>query len=200
MSNLDNLTSKIISDAEVKKSEILKEAGSKASDIKNKKIEDAEKKAASITAKAQEESKSIKERVLSKTELEVRNNKLKAKQELIDKVFKLAVEELKTMSSDDFEKFVMNSILSLDIHGDEEIMMDDNDRAKLSENFLKELNENLLAKGKLDRLTFKEGVDTVGGGFILNRKGIEINYSFKELVNSLRYELEYQVGSILFTE
>ena len=53
MSNLDNLTSKIISDAEVKKKEILNDANAKADIIIKNKIEEANKKASSILQKAE---------------------------------------------------------------------------------------------------------------------------------------------------
>ena len=199
MSNLDNLTSKIISDAEVKKNEIINEANEKASEIVNKKVEEANKKASSIKEKAKVESISIKDRIISKTDLEIRNNKLKAKQDVINKVFQLAVEKLKSMNNDEFENFMKTSILNLDIEGDEEIIINEEDKAKLSEKFLENVNEELKSKGKKGNLYFKSN-NQIDGGFIINKNGIEINYSFKELVNSLRYDLEYEVGNILFTE
>lgn len=200
MSNLDNLTSKIISDAEDKKKEILEEANLKALEIKKKKIEEANKKASSILNKAEVDGKSAKERVISKTELEVRNKKLSAKQGLISKVFDLAVDRLKSMTDGEFESFIKASILSIEVQGDEEIILNEADKNKLSENFLNEINEELKAKGINGNLNFGNALSSIDGGFILNKNGVEINYSFYDLVNSLRYELEYQVGNILFNE
>lgn len=200
MSNLDNLTSKIISDAEEKKKEILEEANLKALEIKNKKIEEANKKASSILNKAEVDGKSAKERVISKTELDVRNKKLSAKQSLISKVFDLTVERLKSMSNTEFESFIKASILSIEIDGDEEIIISEADKNKLSPNLLNEINEELKTKGINGNLSFSNTFSSIDGGFILNKNGVEINYSFYELVNSLRYELEYQVGNVLFNE
>jgi len=200
MSNLDNLTSKIIKDAEVKKIEILNEATVKADEIIKKKTEDANKKASSILQKAEMESKTIKERIISKTDLEIRNKKLLAKQQVIEKVFEAAKEKLKAMNAEEFTKFIKNSIMSLDIHGDEEIIINPVDRDKLPEKFLAEVNKALISKGKLGNLKFNVKTHEIDGGFILSKNGIEINNSFDELVNSLKYELEYEVGKILFTE
>jgi V/A-type H+/Na+-transporting ATPase subunit E len=200
MSNLDNLTSKIIKDAEVKKIEILNEATVKADEIIKKKTEDANKKASSILQKAEMESKTIKERIISKTDLEIRNKKLLAKQQVIEKVFEAAKEKLKAMNSEEFTKFIKNSIMALDIHGDEEIIINPVDRDKLPEKFLAEVNKALISKGKLGNLKFNVKTHEIDGGFILSKNGIEINNSFDELVNSLKYELEYEVGKILFTE
>jgi len=200
MSNLDNLTSKIIKDAEVKKIEILNEATVKADEIIKKKTEDANKKASSILQKAEMESKTIKERIISKTDLEIRNKKLLAKQQVIEKVFEAAKEKLKAMNAEEFTKFIKNSIMALDIHGDEEIIINPVDRDKLPEKFLAEVNKALISKGKLGNLKFNVRTHEIDGGFILSKNGIEINNSFDELVNSLKYELEYEVGKILFTE
>jgi len=197
---LDNLTSKIIKDAEVKKIEILNEATVKADEIIKKKTEDANKKASSILQKAEMESKTIKERIISKTDLEIRNKKLLAKQQVIEKVFEAAKEKLKAMNSEEFTKFIKNSIMALDIHGDEEIIINPVDRDKLPEKFLAEVNKALTSKGKLGNLKFNVKTHEIDGGFILSKNGIEINNSFDELVNSLKYELEYEVGKILFTE
>ncbi|HAK44211.1 MAG TPA: V-type ATP synthase subunit E [Clostridium sp.] len=200
MSNLDNLTSKIIKDAEVKKIEILNEASIKADEIVKKKIEEANKKASSILEKAEIESKTIKERIISKTDLEIRNKKLLAKQQVIEKVFEEAKKRLKSMNSNEFDKFVKNSIMSLNIDGDEEIIINVSDREKLPDKFLVELNKLLIANGKLGKLKFNVKTHEIDGGFIISKNGIEINNSFEELVNSLKYELEYEVGKILFTE
>jgi V/A-type H+-transporting ATPase subunit E len=200
MSNLDNLTSKIIKDAEVKKIEILNEASIKADEIVKKKIEEANKKASSILEKAEIESKTIKERIISKTDLEVRNKKLLAKQQVIEKVFEEAKKRLKSMNSNEFDKFVKSSIMSLNIDGDEEIIINVSDREKLPDKFLVELNKLLIANGKLGKLKFNVKTHEIDGGFIISKNGIEINNSFEELVNSLKYELEYEVGKILFTE
>lgn len=200
MSNLDNLTSKIIKDAEVKKIEILNEATIKADEIVKKKIEEANKKASSILEKAEIESNTIKERIISKTDLEIRNKKLLAKQQVIEKVFEEAKKKLNSMSPEEFDKFVKNTILSLDIDGDEEIIINTKDREKLSDKFIVELNKLLVANGKLGKLKFNVKSYDIDGGFIISKNGIEINNSFEELVNSLKYELEYEVGKMLFTE
>ncbi|MBE6060446.1 MAG: V-type ATP synthase subunit E [Clostridium sulfidigenes] len=200
MSNLDNLTSKIIKDAEVKKIEILNEATVKADEIIKKKTDEANKKASSILQKAEMESKTIKERIISKTDLEIRNKKLLAKQQVIEKVFEAAKEKLKAMNAEEFTKFIKNSIMALNIHGDEEIIINPVDREKLPEKFLDEVNKSLISKGKLGNLKFNVKTHEIDGGFILSKNGIEINNSFDELVNSLKYELEYEVGKILFTE
>lgn len=199
MSNLDNLTSKIKTDAEVKKTDIINTAIEKADTIVGKKVEEAQKKASSIIEKAKEDSKSIKERTISKAELDVRNSKLAAKQSVIESVFKKAKDRLNNMSSKEFAEFAEDIITRFELDGDETILMNDENIEKLPENFLENINEKLKAKG-IDGKLIIESNNRVNGGFILSKNGIEINCSFDELVNSLRYDLEYEVGSILFSK
>ncbi len=198
MSNLDNLTSKIIKDAEVKKTEILNEANTKADTIIKNKIEEAKIKASSILEKASIESKTIRNRIISKNDLEIRNKKLEAKQKVISSVFDIAKNNLENMNFEDFTKFFKSSIYNLDLNGDEEIILSDSDEAKLPKDILQEINSEFKTKNKLGNLTYSNKSNKVHGGFIISKNGIEINYSFEELVDSLKYELEFEIGKILF--
>lgn len=197
MSNLDNLTSKIISDAENKAQCYLSEARGKELKIINDKKIKAERDAEEILESAKNECISIVERALSKTELEMRNRKLSAKQQMIDKIFQLAEKRLNDMKLEDYREYVMKSILALDISGDEEIVISNTDRAKLSSDFLQELNNKLGVMGKLSSMKYSED-ECNYSGFILRKNGIEINYSFNSLISTLRDELEYEVSKILF--
>ncbi|MEG1795079.1 MAG: V-type ATP synthase subunit E [Clostridium sp.] len=200
MSNIENLTSKIIKDAEVKADNIINEAKIKETEIINKKIEVANKMASNMVENAIVETKVIIDRMLSKAELEVRNEKLSAKQEIIEKVFDKAQEKLSKMNLDTFQKFVRNSILNLDIEGDEEIIMSIDDKAKLPKDFLTDLNNQLITLGKKGNISFSNELRNINGGYILTKGGIEINNSFKSMISSLKDELEYGVNNVLFNE
>lgn len=198
MSNLENLTSKIIKDAEFKADNILKEAQSKEAEIIDKKVEVASKVTSAILESANLEAKAIVDRAISKAELEVRNKKLLAKREVMDKVFQEAEHRLSKINLEVFQQYVKTSILSMDIDGDEKIIMSINDKAKLPQNFLEELNNMLIANGKRGNIEFSDETRDLNGGYILTKGGIEINNSFKSMISSFRDELEYGVNKILF--
>lgn len=200
MSNLENLTSKIIEDAELKAENIIKEAKSKEVEIISKRIEAAKKAAATMTENANMEAKSMIDRALSKAELEVRNRKLFAKQQVMDKVFEEAEKRLSKINLETFQEFVKTSILALDIDGDEKIIMSLDDKAKLPQDFLEKLNKALVSAGKKGNMEFSDETRNLNGGYILAKGGIEINNSFKSMISSLRDELEYGVNKILFDE
>ncbi|CUQ07969.1 V-type ATP synthase subunit E [Clostridium baratii] len=198
MSNINNLTSKILSDAEERKESILKEANEEKAKIVSKKEALAKSEEATMVEKAKTEAKTAKERIISGAELKSRNEKLTAKQAVIDKVFENSIEKLCKMSDEEIKEFIKNKIVNADIVGDEAIILNEKGNKLVDANLLKEINSELLAKGKKGELTISKEVRNFKGGFILEKDGIEINNTFEDLVNSERDDLEFEVAKVLF--
>lgn len=198
MSNINNLTSKILSDAEERKESILKEANEEKAKIVSKKEALAKSEEATMVEKAKTEAKTAKERIISGAELKSRNEKLTAKQAVIDKVFENSIEKLCKMSDEEIKEFIKNKIVNADIVGDEAIILNEKGNKLVDVNLLKEINSELLAKGKKGELTISKEVRNFKGGFILEKDGIEINNTFEDLVNSERDDLEFEVAKVLF--
>ncbi|MPQ42834.1 V-type ATP synthase subunit E [Clostridium tarantellae] len=198
MSNINNLTSKILSDAEERKASILASAEDEKNKILSKKIDKAKELEKEILVKANLESETKKERILSNAELKVRNNKLAAKQQIIDEVFVNSIDALNNLSKEAFLTFVKESIISMNISGDETLVLNSEGLSLVDDKFLKEINNALIEKGLLGNLTLSKEVGSFKGGFILEKNGVEINSTYEALVNSLRDELEYEVATVLF--
>lgn len=198
MSNLENLTSKIINDAREKAEGILNDAKVKEKELIAKKKDEAEKVAKDIIEKSNLEGKNLFDRAISKNELKVRNEKLVAKQQVIDKVFNEAIKELSNMSSEDYLKYIKNNLKSVKLQGHEEIIVSENDKDKISEEFINELNSTIAKDVEKANILLSKSTRPISGGFILSRSGIEFNYSYDALVNSLRYEIENEVATMLF--
>ncbi|WP_244833135.1 V-type ATP synthase subunit E family protein [Clostridium sp. BJN0001] len=195
MSNIKNLTSKIINDSEEKKANILKDANEQKSKILSKKNDEALKAKEAVIEKSKVEAASRKERIISSAELKARNNKLEAKQHVIDEVFLKSVEELSNLSDEDFKSFVKETIKNTAIDGDEKIILNNEGKKIITKDVLNELNTELGQKGNL---TISDETSDFKGGFILEKNGIEINNTFEALVDSLRDELEFEVAKVLF--
>ncbi|PRR83379.1 V-type ATP synthase subunit E [Clostridium vincentii] len=198
MSNVSNLTSKILKDAEERKNSILAAAEDEKANILKKKNNSAKLVEATMLDKAIIEAKTRKERIISSALLKARNEKIKAKQGIIQEVFEKSIEELCNLSKDEFIAFLKNSILSLDISGDEKLILNEQGKKVVDEVLIKEINNELALKGKKGELTISLEIRDFKGGFILERNGIEINSTFEALVNSLRDELELEVVKELF--
>lgn len=195
MANINNLTSKILRDAEERKDNILASAEEEKNKILSKKIAKAKELEKEIIHKAEVEAKSRKERIISSASLKVRNNKLSAKQEVIKEVFEKSIDVLSSISGDDFLRFIKKSILSLGDIGEQNLILNKEGMELVDLTFIYDLNQSLGDKGNI-KLSPKVG--NFKGGFILERNGIEINNTYEALVSSLKDELEFEVANVLF--
>ena len=193
MSNVKNMTSKILKDAEARKGNILATAEEEKNKILSKKVSSANEIAQEILEKAEVEAKSKKERVISSAKLKVRNNKLAAKQEIIDEVFEKSIDKLTKLSKEDFLNFVKNAISSMNLSGKQTLILNEEGLKFVDEAFIDELNKNVDAQ-----IILGETAGNFKGGFILENNGIEINSTYEALVSSLRDELEFEVAKVLF--
>ena len=196
MANVNNLTSKILRDAEERKEIILASAEEEKNKILSKKIAKAKELEKEIINKAEVEAKSRKERILSSASLKVRNNKLSAKQEVIKDVFDKSIDVLASISGDDFLRFIKNTILSLGEIGEQNLILNKEGLELVDLTFIYDLNQSLGDKGNIK---LSPNVGKFKGGFILESNGIEINNTYEALVSSLKDELEFEVANVLFS-
>ncbi|PRR78160.1 V-type ATP synthase subunit E [Clostridium liquoris] len=198
MTNLDNLISKIMSDANFKAEEIVKEAKNKENDIINQEVSRAEKEKNEIVKRAYIEADSRKERIISNAHLSVRNRKLEAKGEILNKVYDEALGKLNKLPQDVYLTFIKESLLSLNIQGDEDIILSNNDKY-IKQQFIDEINEELKKNGRKGEIKVSPEKRDFIGGFILSKNGIEINNTFEALIFSLKDELESQIIDMIFS-
>ena len=196
MSNLNNLTSKILKDAEDKKAVILSDAEGEKNKILSKRAGEASVEEKSILERAEREAASRKERIISGAELHARNEKLEAKQKVIKEVFETSVKELSNCSADDLKGFVKEVILNTKIEGTQNLILNEAGKKAIDEAFVAEINEAL---GKKATIKLSDETGKFEGGFILEQNGIEINNTFEALVSSLKDDLSLEVARVLFS-
>ena len=197
MSNLNNITSKIIKDAEEKRDEILNAAQVESDSIIAKETKKAKNLEVELIEKAKIEAKARENRVISNARLKVRNNELKAKQDMISKVFEKAVERLNSLSTLEYKEYILRALDSLDLEGTEILIINKKDEDVINNKFLLDLNNKLIGLGKKGKIYILTN-GNFDRGFILDRNGIQINNTFESLVKSLRSELELEVTKVLF--
>lgn len=199
MSDVKNITSKILKDAEVERDSILAASEDEKNKIISKRVNSAKALESEMLSKARQEGKSKKDRIISSAKLKVRNDKLAQKQSVIDDVFDEALNKLCTISVEELSNFIRRSILSMDIEGDENLVLNREGLKVIGLEFMDSLNAELKDKGLKGeiRLLKKEG--SFKGGFILEKNGIEINNTYEALISSLRDELEFEVAKVLFS-
>lgn len=196
MSNLNNLTSKILKDAEDKKAVILSDAEGEKNKILSKRAGEASVEEKSILERAEREAASRKERIISGAELHARNEKLEAKQKVIKEVFETSVKELSNCSAEDLKGFIKEVILNTKIEGTQNLILNEAGKKAVDEAFVEEINKAL---GKKAVIKLSDETGKFEGGFILEQNGIEINNTFEALVSSLKDDLSLEVARVLFS-
>ncbi|HCJ57538.1 V-type ATP synthase subunit E [Lutispora sp.] len=185
MSNLDNLINKILDDAKKEADRIMEESAKINEEIVSSKVNEANEKKKRLIEKAAAEAAMMKDRIISNAELKVRDEKLKAKQEVMDRVFKLSKERLKNLNEDEYMKFLRNNIKTLDLKGQELLIVPENMKSKVK------------SMGLVPMISDDE---TVESGFMLKNRDVTMNFSFDSLVDYLREELESEIAQDLFKE
>ncbi|KYH35020.1 V-type proton ATPase subunit E [Clostridium tepidiprofundi DSM 19306] len=198
MANIESLVNKIIEDAQREADSIVSIAQDKKSKMINIEKEKAEAEKDEILAKAKIEAQTRKERVISNAKLQVRNNKLQAKQEVMDRVFEIALEQLRNLPCDMFSKFVKTSVMSSDVDGNEKIIVNEKYKSKFNDELMNDINNSLKETGKVSNVDLSVETRDIKDGFILAKKGIELNYTFEDLMNSIREDIEGDILAVLF--
>ena len=124
--------------------------------------------------------------------MEARKSVLSVKQEMVEKSFDLAVQQIVALPDEKYTAFLANLVKKAGPAGDEEIILNAADRARVGEALIKAVNADG-AKMKLSDET-----RDIKGGLILRRGSIETNCSVELLVELCRGELSAKLADVLF--
>ena len=196
--SLEKILARIANDAQKEVDRIIERATSNAEGIIEKAEEEAEILKAELLQRTEEEAAQRKERMVAMARLDFRKRILDEKQRAIDAVFQKAIETLCKLEDDEYRALMKRMLLSGVQTGEEEIILSQRDKTRLTQSFLDELNEELRNNGKKGNLTISKETRGMSGGFILRRGDIELNSTFESLFGSSRDELESEVGRLLF--
>jgi len=185
MSKLENLTKKILDDAGIQAESIKENALKKSEGVVNTKVKDAQDKKDKILEKATQEAEMMKDRVISSAELKVRDEKLTAKQKVMDKVFIMAKDSLKSLSTEEYSNFLKATLEKVSINGKGSLRVP--------------LGKKEIAQSVANNIEIFED-ESLESGFILRDDDIIYNYTFDSLVDEVREELEGEIAKNLFQE
>jgi len=195
----EKITAKILADAQAEARKIKEEAKKRVEEIMAR----VQMEAARITAEAQKEAQALaaeeKKRVLSRAEMEVRRGLLQEKQALLGKVFELALQRVEKMEGKGYFKLMENLLVKAVEDGDGEVLISEEARGKLGNEFLQRVNQRLRAARKKGKLSLTVEKGQLSSGFILRKGKKEINCSFESLLESQKENLEGEVAKVLFS-
>lgn len=184
MSNLENLTEKILEEAKIQADLQLRDAKAFEEEAISKKVKEAEEKKEKMLEKAKFEANLLKERIISNAEVTHRNALLNGKQKVIDQVFEKAKTKLAELPQEEYVAFLKNTVSSLNLKGTEIL--------KVKEEY-KDAVKSL-------QLPLKLSEESVESGFEILDDKVSLNYNFNDMVDFYRDDLVKDVASTLFRE
>ena len=191
--SIENITSRILSDAKNNADSSLTNAENTKQEIINKAKSEAEVIIKTESERAAKDAVDLKNRRVSAAELQGRKMLLSAKQEAIKKSFTAAIDKLKVMPEDKYLSFLAQEIVKIP-NCEGSIVLNAKDRENIGERLVKTVNEKLGAeKVALSKNTVKSS-----GGFVLKRGNVEINSTFETLLDSMKDELTGEIANALF--
>ena len=198
MAGVEKIKEKILQDTDIKINEILEKARLQAKEIAEKANQKAAQRAKEISQKSVHEISEKKRIINSIVELEMRKDILSAKQKSIEEVFDKALERMNNLDGEKYEQVIFDMLMASVESGEEEIILSEDGKKKLSADFIKKANKALESVGKKGKLKMSDETRNISGGFILTGQGVEINNSFEAIIRLYRDEIEPKVAEIFF--
>ena len=194
MKGTEKIIEHIRADAKSQAEAILAKAGEEAEKIRA----EYDKQAAEVYAdKVRTGTKACQDQLDSVqriARMEAKKSVLAVKQEMVEKSFEKACELLTNLPQERYVACLASLAAKASVTGDEEIVLNERDRAAVGDQVVKAANEKL-GGGKL-RLSERSG--SFAGGLILSRGSVEANCTAELLVELCRGELSAKIADKLF--
>jgi len=191
--SLENITGKIVSEANEFAAAVIAEAVAEAEKITEEYEAVAEKEHNQIVDTAYEKASEIMHRSNAQSMKEKRINILSAKWEYLDNAFMAAVKMMSKMPDDDQVRFLVSQIRKYQ-RSDAELIFNKNDRERLGHAVVNSFSDETGGY----KVTLSETTGEFSGGLVLKESNIETNLTYDSLVASQRELLEDEVSTILF--
>lgn len=195
MNGIDNIVSRIASDAQQEADSILRAGEEQAQAVLQRCREQAERETAQTLQEAEKQAKLREERLVNAARLEARKQTLAAKQEMVDEAFRKALELLCALPEEEYASLLSSLAAASAVTGREQVILAPRDRARYGKQVVVKANELLADRGKL---TLSEQSREMAGGVILKEEKIETNCSFEVLLHLKRDSLVADVAGVLF--
>lgn len=198
MAGAEKIKERILEEARQQARKNVEQAEREAADMIKDAQKEAEQKKSAILEKARLEAEDRKKRLIAVAELEARKQKLQAKQDVVEEAFAKTLEKLNNLPAAQYQNILIDLIVSSVRTGNEQIIVSEKDRRRLTSDFIKSINTQLLNKGINADVKLSEETRPIQGGFILKQGDVEINNSFETIIRMQRDQLEAEVVRVLF--
>lgn len=205
MESLDRIKQSVQKEAEDKKEKIFKEAEEKAESEKSASRKRAQQESNEIIQAGEEEADAMERRIISSARMKSRRRKLEAREEIIEKTFTGAMEELMDLREDQqkYLKTMENLIRDGGIAiggGDLEVLVLEGDDL-LSEEQVEKLSTDISeATGEDTSIKLLDELDSASGGAIVQKSdgSVRCDNTFEARLERVKDSLRTEVAEMLF--
>ena len=190
------VTEKILSEAQSQADKIKEQADEKVRQERQKlqtELDNFNEETRRLVKQALEEAKS---RTLAWARMEIAKKLLRTRKDLLDETFAAAAEKIKNMSAKDYQQLMEKLILSAVNTGDEEIIIDKNEK-RIDAAFVERLNAKL-SQNSRGNLKIADSKADINAGFILQKGRARVNGSLAVLLAAAKEKLETELAAQLF--
>jgi len=190
------VTEKILSEAQSQADKIKEQADEKVRQERQKlqtELDNFNEETRRLVKQALEEAKS---RTLAWARMEIAKKLLRTRKDLLDETFAAAAEKIKNMSAKDYQQLMEKLILSAVNTGDEEIIIDKNEK-RIDAAFVERLNAKL-SQNSRGNLKIADSKADIEAGFILQKGRARVNGSLAVLLAAAKEKLEAELAAQLF--
>lgn len=198
MNGIEKITARIAAEAEAEALDVREKADARIAEIKAESDKKAQEEYWSVVRSGANEAEQRVQLRGRAAALEAKKSILAMKQELVSRAFDLAGEKILAMPESDYVAFLAKQAADASFTGQEEIILNENDRTRFGDAVVKEANACLKDRGIHGGLSLSETVRPLTGGLILKQGDIEVNCALDKLLDMKRGELSAQVAGILF--
>lgn len=192
LNGLDNMTKKILSDAQSYADEVKKNSTVKIDQILADYNGQVDALSRQMAADAKAEAEMVITRARSQAALNERNELLRAKQEMIDETFAQACDNIVNMPRDEYVALLSKLVAKYQT-GAAEIILNERDRDGIGADLLKKIVMNKLKNIDISLVKISKSCGNFKGGLILRQGDIDTNCTVEVLCEGLRHELEPHV-------
>lgn len=205
MEGITRIEQSLKEETEEEKEKILKEANQKAEEIKSEAQGKADAKYDEIIEKGKREAESMVKKILSNARMKARRKKLEFKDEMCERVFEKAKEELIELkeNQEEYEETLRTLIKEGGLAvggGDLEVLVSESDDL-FTNDLIEEIEEDISEETEKDtELTLKKELDKETGGAIVRRSDgtMQSDNTFEARLERMRDSLRTEVTQILF--
>ena len=195
MEGLEKIEAKLRQDAQAEVERLTAETDAKTAQIAAQAEAQAKQESEAILSRGEKAARERLERLSSAAGMETRKLELAAKQEMLERAFRLALDKLCALPEEEYLQLLVALLKKASSTGREQVIFSPKDRERLGQKAVDAANAALSA-----HLTLSQETRPIRGGFVLTDGDVELNCAFETLVRLQREKLEKAAVQILFPE